>query len=49
MRMFAYGLVPLENYMALEGMGIESISQAPQVYFQWGRQKSIPIPQAIVK
>ena len=32
-RMFAYGLVPLENYMALEGMGIESISQGPCVYF----------------
>ena len=34
--MFAYGLVPLENYMALEGMGIESISQGPCVYFRWG-------------
>lgn len=40
-RMFAYGLVPLENYMALEGMGIESISQAP-VSISVGRQKSIP-------
>ena len=47
-RMFAYGLVPLENYMALEGMGIESISQAPCVYFS-GETKVYTIPQAIAK
>ncbi len=46
--MFAYGLVPLENYMALEGMGIESISQAPCVYFS-GETKVYTIPQAIAK
>ena len=47
-RMFAYGLVPLENYMALEGMGIESISQAPCVYFS-GETKVYTFPQAIAQ
>ncbi len=49
-RMFAYGLVPLENYMALEGMGIESIRRGP-VFISVGRQKSIPFrrPSAKVK
>ena len=45
-RMFAYGLVSLENYMALEGMGIESISQAPCVYFS-GETKVYTIPRCV--
>lgn len=47
-RMFAYGLVPLENYMALEGMGVESVSEASCVYFN--RESQVyTIPQAIAR
>ena len=41
MRMFAYGLVPLENYMALEGWASRASRRGP-VFISVGRQKSIP-------
>lgn len=33
-RMYLYGLVPLENYMAVEGLGIEGFAEAPCVTFE---------------
>lgn len=47
-RMYVYGLVPLENIMALEGMGIESVTGLPCVYFT-GESRPCTIPQAIAR
>jgi len=45
-RLYAYGLVPLENVMALEGMGVESVIDLPCIYFV-GESRACTIPQAI--
>lgn len=47
-RFYVYGLVPLENYMAQEGIGVESVKDFPCVYFQEDNQ-SYTIPQAVAK
>lgn len=47
-RMYAYGLVPLENVMAMEGMGVESVVDLPCVYYA-GESKAYTIPQAVAK
>lgn len=47
-RLYAYGLVPLENVMALEGMGVESVQDLPCVYFA-GESRACTIPQAIAR
>lgn len=47
-RLYLYGLVPLENYMAQQGIGVESVKDYPCVYFKDDNQK-YTIPQAIAK
>lgn len=47
-RLYAYGLVPLENVMALEGMGVESVIDLPCVYYA-GESRACTIPQAVAK
>lgn len=44
-RMYAYGLVPLENHMAQEGMGIEGVAQFGGIRFE-NDGRSYPILQA---
>lgn len=45
-RMYVYGLVPLENYMAQEGMGIEGVTEIPCVRFE-GDARGYTIVEAV--
>ena len=45
-RLYMYGLVPLENYMGLEGMGIEEVPASRVVYFE-GYDSPVTIPEAV--
>ncbi len=45
-RMYVYGLVPLENYMAQEGMGIEGVTGVPCVRFE-GDARGYTIAEAV--
>lgn len=47
-RLYVYGLVSLENYMAQEGIGVESVQDFPCVYFKNDNRK-YTIPQAVAK
>ncbi len=47
-RMYLYGLVPLENYMATEGIGVESVTDVPCVSFV-GDAQGYTIAQAIAR
>lgn len=45
-RMYLYELVPLENYMAAEGLGIEGFAQVPCVTFE-GDTRTYTIAEAV--
>ena len=47
-RMYAYGMVPLENYMGEEGMGVEGVTGVRCVYFK-NDPSVYTIPGAIAK
>lgn len=45
-RLYMYGLIPLNNYMGREGMGIEEVPASRVVYFE-GYDSPVTIPEAV--